>query len=129
MKHWISRWLLGVALIHTLFAFVVLGPFMLTMLRAGLFDSVKADMTAGATTWFFLFGILLALLAPPLHALEKAGMALPKAFGWGLFGLAVLGVVLMPASGFWLVFPPALAIMAGKTGARIDAGALQYAPK
>jgi hypothetical protein len=123
MKHWISRCLLGIAFLHTVFAVVVLGPFMLSMLRAGLFNSVKSDTTAGVTAWFFLFGILLALLALPLHALEKAGMALPKPLGWGLFGLAVLGVVLMPDSGFWLVFPPALAIMAGKSGARIGSAA------
>lgn len=128
MKHWISRWVLGVAFLHTLFAFVVLGPHMLAMLREGLFNTVKTDPTAGVTAWFFLFGILLVLLALPLQTLEKAGMALPKGFGWGLFGLAVLGVVLMPDSGFWLVFPPALAIMAGKTGARIEAAA-QGAPR
>ncbi|RSZ56596.1 molecular chaperone GroEL [Massilia atriviolacea] len=125
MKHWISRWLLGVAFLHTLFAFVVLGPFMLKMLGDGLFNSVKTDTTAGVTAWFFLFGVLLVLLALPLHALEKAGMALPKSLGWGLSGMAVLGVVLMPDSGFWLVFPPALAIMLGKTGLRIDSAAAQ----
>jgi hypothetical protein len=112
-----------------MFAFVMLGPVMLTMLRSGLFNSVKSDMHAGVTAWFFLFGILLALFALPLHALEKACMALPKALGWGLFGLGVLGVVLMPESGFWLVFPPALAIMAGKTGARIDAAAPRGVPQ
>ena len=129
MKHWISRCLLGIAFLHTLFAVIVLGPFMLTMLRAGLFNSVKTDTGAGVTAWFFLFGILLALLALPVHALEKAGMALPKPLGWGLFGLALLGVVLMPDSGFWLVFPLAFAIIAGKTGARIGTAALHAVPK
>ncbi|MDM5179534.1 molecular chaperone GroEL [Massilia sp. CCM 8695] len=124
MKHWISRWLVGVAFLHTVFAFVVMGPVMLTMLRNGLFDTAKS-MTEGATTWFFLFGLLLALFAVPVHALEKAGVALPKAIGWGLLGMAALGVVLMPDSGFWLVFPPALAILLRKAGARVDAGSVR----
>ncbi|WP_208296513.1 DUF6463 family protein [Massilia sp. CCM 8734] len=124
MKHWISRWLIGVALLHTAFAFVVMGPPMLEMLRGGLFNTVK-NMTLAATTWFFLFGLLLALMAVPLHALEKAGVALPKSFGWGLLGLAALGVLLMPDSGFWLVFPPAFAILRRKTEVDMAGGAMQ----
>ncbi|MDQ1830409.1 DUF6463 family protein [Massilia scottii] len=123
MKHWISRWLLGVAFLHTVFAFVVMGPIMLSMLDKGLFNSAKS-MTEGATTWFFLFGILLALFAIPVYALEKAGVALPKSIGWGLIGMAALGVVLMPDSGFWLVFPPAIAILMRKSGVQANAGSV-----
>ncbi|MFB9243681.1 hypothetical protein IV454_28780 [Massilia antarctica] len=121
MKHWISRWLAGVALLHTVFAVIVMGPVMLRMLRSGLFNTAKG-MTEAATTWFFLFGLLLALFAIPVHALEKAGTALPKPIGWGLLGMAALGVVLMPDSGFWLVFPPAFAILLRKSAVRVDAG-------
>lgn len=99
-----------------------MGPYMLEMLRGGLFNTVKG-MTLAATTWFFLFGLSLALMAVPLHALEKAGVALPKSFGWGLLGLAALGVLLMPDSGFWLVFPPAFAILLRKAEVDMAGGA------
>ena len=36
---------------------------------------------------------------------------LPGSLGWSLLALAILGVVLMPDSGFWLAFPPAIAVL------------------
>ncbi|NJL42833.1 MAG: hypothetical protein HC935_04625 [Pseudanabaena sp. SU_2_4] len=43
---------------------------------------------------------------------------LPKSTGWGLLALAIVGVTLMPASGFWLVFPPAIAVLVRKPNAQ-----------
>jgi len=46
---------------------------------------------------------------------------LPKAVGWSLLALAIVGVALMPASGFWLVFPPAVAALMRKSNAKLIA--------
>lgn len=112
MRIWIGRWVMGVAILHTLFALLLLNRSLLVVLERGVFDAVGNDVKIGVAVWFVLFGAVLFILGLALSALEKAmAGALPASLGWSLFALAVIGVVLMPASGFWLAFPPAVAIL------------------
>nr|WP_290894508.1 DUF6463 family protein [Azonexus sp.] len=71
----------------------------------------RRDPLRGAVAWFFLFGVLLWLLGMAVDLLERQvpGWRSP-ALGGALLLLLGLGVVLMPASGFWLVLPVALSL-------------------
>lgn len=113
MKIWVGRWVMGVSIIHTIFAIVVFKDVLTAIVSRGVFNAIGTDPLAGAVAWFVLFGIVLFLYGMATSALERAtGGNLPKSIGWGLLGLAIVGVVLMPASGFWLVIPPAIAVLA-----------------
>ncbi len=115
MKVWIGRWLVVVATIHTAFAVAVFGGTRTGLVRRGLLDTVGSDPLTGAVVWFVLFGGVLAIAGLAISALERSAAGnVPKSLGWSLLALCVLGVVLMPASGFWLAFPPALAILLRK---------------
>jgi hypothetical protein len=115
MKHWIGRWLIGVSAIHTLFALVVFNKVLGSVVQRGVFDTVGTDPMVGAVVWFVLFGAALFICGLAVSALEHAlHGALPRSLGWTLLALALLGVVLMPASGFWLAFPPAVAVLLRK---------------
>ena len=112
-QSWKGLWLLGVAAVHTVFAVVVFQPQLQEIVQHGVFDSVGADPMRGAVTWFVLFGGLFALLGWALLLVERKAGPEPvslRALGAGLLALALLGIVLMPASGFWLVLPPAFAL-------------------
>lgn len=112
MKHWIGRWLIGVSVIHTLFAIVVFRDVLSSLIRRGVFNTVGSDPMTGAVVWFVLFGVALFVCGLAISALEKASSdPLPRSLGWSLLTLVALGVVLMPASGFWLAIPPAVAIL------------------
>jgi hypothetical protein len=111
MKPWIGAWLIAVAALHTVFALVVFGDPLRGLLARGLFDAIGGDLRSAVAAWFLLFGLLLFVFGLAVAALERAGGPLPASLGWSLLGLALLGVVLMPASGFWLAFPPAIAIL------------------
>lgn len=111
MKHWIGRWLVGVSIIHTLFAIVVFRPVLASLIQRGVFNTVGNDPMTGAVVWFVLFGVALFICGLAVSALEQSPAPLPKSLGWSLLALVTLGVVLMPASGFWLAIPPALAIL------------------
>lgn len=112
MKHWIGRWIIGVAIVHTLFAVVVFGQVLGSIVKDGVFDSVGEDPMRAATVWFLLFGPVLFILGMVLASWEKnSSLPLPKSTGWALLFLGVLGVVLMPVSGFWLIFPPVAGIL------------------
>ncbi|GLR12065.1 hypothetical protein GCM10007907_08550 [Chitinimonas prasina] len=119
MKQWIGRWLIGVAVIHTVFGVVVFGKELLGIVQRGVFDTVGTDPMTGAVVWFVLFGAVLFICGQAVSRLEASSPAgLPKGMGWSLLALGVLGVVLMPASGFWLVFPPAIAMLVKRGGAK-----------
>ncbi len=111
-RTWIGYWLMGVALVHTAFAGLVFTDVLRKIAQRGVFDSVGDDPLMGAVTWFVLFGLCLALLALAVTALERSGQAAAlRQLGFGVLMLCGVGLVLMPASGFWLAIPPALALL------------------
>ncbi|WP_349741381.1 DUF6463 family protein [Roseateles cavernae] len=111
-RPWIGHWLTGVAALHTVFAGATFAPVLLQMTRGGLLGSVGADPLRGAVTWFTLFGAVLALLAISITALERDGQTQAlRRLGWGLLALTLLSLLLMPASGFWLVLPAIWALL------------------
>jgi hypothetical protein len=111
MKQWIGRWLIVVAAIHTIFAMAVFGDVLLGIFKRGVFNTVGTDARTAGVVWFVLFGAMLFVGGLAIAALEKTLMPIPIVIGWGLFFICVAGVVLMPASGFWLAFPPAIALL------------------
>ena len=104
MKRWIGRWLVAVAVLHTGVALALFGNTYRTMWSDGLWGAGHS-----AAAWLLLFGILALAAGLAVSAVERSGARLPRSLGVALLGLAVLGIVLMPVSGFWLVLPPALA--------------------
>lgn len=110
---WKGLWLVAVAAVHTVFAAIVFYPQWQEIARRGVFDSVGTDPMLGAVAWFVLFGGVLALLGWVIALVERNAALAPvplRALGVGVLGLTLVGIVLMPASGFWLALPPALAL-------------------
>ena len=110
-RAWAGPWLMGVAAVHTAFAAVVFAQPLQTLFERGVWNSVGQDPMLGAVVWFVLFGLVLALLGGAVSALERAGaqgLAPLRRLGAGLLAMVLLGIVLMPASGFWLALVPAL---------------------
>ncbi len=111
-KRWIGRWMIGTATIHTIFAFAVYAEIWSKIISAGVFDTVGVDPELGAPVLFLLWGLLYYVLGFTIDALEKkAFVPLPKSLGWGLLLNGIIAIVLMPESGFWLLFPPAITLI------------------
>lgn len=111
-KVWIGRWLMFVALGHTVVGLLVGSRVLADIAQRGVFNTVGNDPWTNAIVWFLLFGAPLALLGMAIHAMEKSERfegARALGIGTGLMTLA--GVVLMPVSGFWLAFPAAVGLM------------------
>ena len=106
-QRWIGRWMIAVAAIHTVFAFVVFHPTLADILKDGVWNSIGDDPMRGAVAWFLLCGgfILICGLAIDIYERSNTAGSL-KAVGWGLLLVTAFGVVLMPISGLWLLIPP-----------------------
>jgi Family of unknown function (DUF6463) len=111
-KIWLGRWLMAVAAAHTGFALVVFPRQLLDIALNGFWGGVVRDPSLAAVTWFVLFGALLLIVGLALSTMEKKALPIPLSIGWLLLGLTVLGIALMPRSGFYLVLVPAMAILA-----------------
>lgn len=84
--------MIGVSILHTLFALVVYRIELTVIVERGVFNALKGDSAAGIVACFL----------------------------WSLVLLVALGVMLMPASGSWLVFPPAIAAIMKSRRKRIN---------
>lgn len=113
MKQWIGRWVMFVALGHTVVGITFFGSVYRELLAHGLYNSITSEK-AGLAVWFALFGVVLFVIGMLLSALESTNARIPKSVGVALLLLTVLGVVLMPVSGFWLMIPAILAILLKK---------------
>lgn len=106
MKISMGRCLMAIALLHSVYALWKYGDPLLDIANRGFYDSVAGDPNRAAATWFVLFGAGLFMLGQAVAALEKIHATHTlKPLGLALLTVACVGVVLMPASGFWLVFP------------------------
>ncbi len=110
MTRWRGRWLLAVSVMHTVFALVVFRAPLAAMARDGMLDAVRGDPTRAAVAWFVLFGGALAVAAVAIDQLEVARAPL-RTIGLATLAMTALGIVWMPASGFWLALPAALSMI------------------
>jgi hypothetical protein len=109
---WIGYWLLGIAALHTIYALVFFGPVYADIVQRGFINTVGRDPMTAAAVWFAIFGVMMAMLAAAVVPMERTGQHQGmRTVGIGLLGLCAIGVALMPASGFWLGFPAALALI------------------
>ena len=116
MTRWIGRLLMAAAVAHTVIALVRYQDVVFAIVSAGVFNTVVGDPVKGAVVWSLLFGGLAFIGGMAVNALERSTQPLPKSLGWSLIVLGVLGASLIPASGFWFLFPAAIGILRSTKG-------------
>ena len=118
----ISRWLLATGVLHQ-FVGLLGGLGVIEMagaaqrrplseiVQAGVVNAVEPDLARSTFVWFVMFGFVLLMLGDLARRWERERTPLPRALGFQLLALSLLGVVLFPVSGFWLCIPQALWII------------------
>lgn len=92
----------GTAVLHIVVGFALPNP-VGEIVDEGLVGSVGSDPERAFTLWYVVAGLgLLALGELSRWAARETGR-LPARLGWWLLGISVPVVVLMPASGGWLI--------------------------
>lgn len=110
MKNWRGYWLMAVAFIHTAFALVMFADDYRSLYDNGIFNSITSAQ-GHAAVWFFLFGQVFFIVGLLVRHYEIAAVNIPLSISINLLLLTITGVVLMPESGFWLIFPAVLSML------------------
>ncbi len=110
MKNWKGNSVVIISILHTLFAISNFGSIYLDMIKNGFFNSATTASSSLAA-WFFLFGILMLPLGILIRNFEYKAVPIPLSVVVSLLLLVILGAVVMPVSGFWLLFPPVLVML------------------
>ncbi|WP_119729314.1 DUF6463 family protein [Thermomonospora amylolytica] len=117
---WLPRLIIGLAVVHTVYAFAVMPGVWGDILRAGVFDSTEGDAEREATLWFFFAGIgFFAVGTLTRWALRTTGRV-PRQIGGYLLLLGVPMSIIQPASGGWaLIAVGVLALIAARRTERV----------
>lgn len=114
MHRWVGRWMMGVGVLHSIIGLILFPAPLREIVGARLWNSVNVYTPMRYLAFWFLFAgvatILIGYLADWIEGV--AGRPLPRAIGWTLLAIALVGVIVTPVSGFWLVFPPAVGALA-----------------
>ena len=104
--------LIIIGIIHNTFGLVVGWNVLGEAVNAGLIGVWDNSPVNGLFFWFLVTGFVLIALGLLAARLESAGVGIPVSFTVFFGLLTVAGVVLMPASGFWLLlFPVAVSLI------------------
>ena len=108
--------LIAIAVLHTVAGPIFYSQPMKDMLQAGIFNSITPPYwDRDAAFWYFVFGAMLAVYGAMTQWLLNTVGYMPRFWGWSLLAICLVGVVFMPASGFWLGILPAVAMIRQST--------------
>ena len=99
---WLPRLVIGTAVLHIGYGLALETP-LRAIADAGVVDSIDGYAERESAFWYLVTGAyLLALGELARWAVRETGRVPARLGGW-LIAIGAAGVVLMPASGFWLV--------------------------
>jgi hypothetical protein len=129
LDRWVGRLLMATALGHAVVGLVLFHAPLADIVRDGVVGAIGPRGSGGALTlafdreaafWFLLFSPMLFLVGQITSRAAEAGDGpLLRLVGWSLVGNGIVGVVLMPISGHWIV--AALGILVLRVAARATA--------
>lgn len=109
--------LTAIGVLHTAFGITEYRHALQEIARGGFVDAVKGDHERGEAFWSLMCGASMVLTGRLARWTQLRTGTLPASTGSMLLGIGVAGATLMPRSGFWALFVPAiLALEAGSKG-------------
>ncbi len=102
--------LIGTGVIHNLVGLILGYSVLVTIGKAGIVNSVDGHFDRMAVFWFLFSGFGIMMCGDLLMRMKTT----PPTFAWSLLTLSLLGVVMIPISGFWIVIPQAVYMLVAK---------------
>ena len=111
MKAWLGKSFVLIGAAHTVVGLVAGHTVLAQMAREGLINTVVMQYDRNAVFWFLFTGFVLILFGALVDWAERAVGLLPRFLGPSMLALTIVGVVIMPQSGFWLLFVPSVGLL------------------
>src|SRR5687768_15233873 len=103
--------LIATGVLHNAIGFVMGWSVLTEIAKSGFVNSINDEMDRNAIFWFLFGGFLMMILGKLMQDYLRADFRLPRWLGVAMLLLSVLGCIMMPISGFWLVVPQAILIL------------------
>ena len=107
MVAWIGKWRFAVGVIHLSFGIFFMHTTLAVLWSEGLVNTVNGQPRREAVFWFLCTGIMMLIVGVLVDQAERRRLVIPRSVTWSFVVLTVIGVVVMPISGIWLLIPPA----------------------
>lgn len=107
--------LMAVGALDLLYVLVFHSRQLVAVAQDGFFAAVElspAYLDREVAFWHLMFGVTILLLGGLIRWTQAKTGTLPSFVGWSLLALGVFGAVLVPVSGFWLLPPLAVLMLA-----------------
>jgi len=114
MKRWIGRYLIVIGAFHAILTFVFFYEGLLSILNEGIWNAVSGYDDRALSFWFMAAGFFTIVLGILVDWVEREYGRLPISLGYSLLVLALVIIVALPASGGWLLLPPAVFLIMKK---------------
>ena len=111
MKKWIGRYLIAIGVFHALLTFVFFQDGLISIFQEGIWNTVSGHEDRTAAFWFMMSGFFSIVLGIFVNCAEHELSNLPVSLGYSLLTLAAVIVIVLPAIGGWLLFPPGIALV------------------
>ena len=111
MGRYVGQLLMGTGVLHTMIGVPAFRKTLAQIHRARYLGTIGRDPERNAVLWYLTTGALLVVLGQLARSTRERTGEVPRSLGWGLLAISVPGVVLLPASGFWLVLGQALLVL------------------
>jgi hypothetical protein len=94
------------AIIHNIVGFVMGWSVLQDIARDGFVNTVNEQMDRSAIFWFLFSGFIMLLIGMIMHKMIRENQKpVPNYIAYYLLVISVIGCIIMPASGFWIVLP------------------------
>ena len=108
LARWLGPLLIAASLFHVLTGLVSASGDLAAIWRDGVFDTGGANLERQVSLWFILTGWMGVLVGQLVRTHQRRTGTVPAYAGWQLLAMSIVGIVLLPRSGFWLILILAL---------------------
>lgn len=108
MRSWIGKSVVFIGIVHSVFGFVVFRSTIRVLVGEGLVNTVNGQPEREFAFWFLFFGFMAIIAGLLIDWCERNFGMLPSFLGWSLLALTFVCVTIMPVSGAWAIFVPAI---------------------
>lgn len=108
MKIWIGKSVIVIGILHTVVGIIVFYNVLFLLISERLFNTITLNQQPNreATFWFLITGFALLIIGGLIDYIEQNNLDSPTFLPWSFLSITVMGAIIMPISGFWLLFIP-----------------------